>query len=193
MALRLYNRQPVVQFDIQVDERQLAGVQRLLAAIPRGADRAIVRAVNKTARTVRSRIVKKIAARITLTQKAIREGARLYLAKYNRHFATVTISGYRIPLIRYRARQTKKGVTYQVMRAGTRKRIRDGFIATVPSGHTGVFERRYPKRLPIFEHLGPSIASVFSEHEAADASRDASILLAKNLDVQVELLLKGAR
>ncbi len=49
--------------------------------------------------------------------------------------------GSRLPMLSFGARQTKRGVTVNVM--GQRKLIRSAFIATMKSGHRGVFARGY--------------------------------------------------
>jgi hypothetical protein len=72
------------------------------------------------------------------------------------------------PLINYGAKQTKKGVTVRVKNGRTT--LRHAFIATMPNGHKGVFERvgsghkrvtkkgrSYMSGLPIKELYGPSI------------------------------------
>ena len=79
---------------------------------------------------------------------------------------------------RWRATQTRKGIR-QYIRRGQREMFNHAFIAKMPTGHTGVFERNlekqqrkvkvyqankfaYYKWLPIKELTGPSITALFS-------------------------------
>ena len=69
------------------------------------------------------------------------------------------------------------GVSYRLSRTAGRKRIEHGFIATMSSGHRGVFARGGPSRLPIQEKRGPSIWSVITNtagllKAATDAAGD---------------------
>jgi hypothetical protein len=84
----------------------------------------------------------------------------------------------RLPLIDFKARQTGRGVSANT--GGGRKTNPHAFIATMTSGHVGVFARtRYtrgapvwglrdnPKRERIDQLHGASIGRVFAKHQAA--------------------------
>jgi hypothetical protein len=195
-------------FTVQINERQMLALQAKLAGVPRGADRAASRAINRTTATVRKRIIRNLQRELNAPQKAFRgsvppiTGARR--ATMNRLQSTITVRGKRIPLKFFAARQRAKGVVAKIKRGGQSKLYRSAFFATMPSGHTGVFRRKVHARhrrvkkggrvrwhaLPIFELFGPSPWQYFDLHLAADAGRDARQLLAKNLDAQVRFLLR---
>ncbi len=63
------------------------------------------------------------------------------------------VSGKPVPLVVYPHRQTKQGVVVEVNR-GKRTLIAGAFVATMKSGHKGVFRRRGKARLPIDELRG---------------------------------------
>lgn len=65
----------------------------------------------------------------------------------------LNFDGAQVPLVAYPARQTKKGVSVEVNR-GKRTLVKGAFIATMKSGHKGVFQRRGKARLPIRELRG---------------------------------------
>lgn len=82
-------------------------------------------------------------------------------------------AGAPVPLINYGATQTKTGVTVRVKNG--RKTLKHAFIATMPNGHRGVFERTgaghkrvtkkgrsYTSGLSIRELYGPSIPDALS-------------------------------
>jgi len=52
-----------------------------------------------------------------------------------------------------------RGVTARL--GGRTKRYSNAFLATMASGHQGVFQRKTTARLPIKELFGPSIGHVF--------------------------------
>ncbi len=65
----------------------------------------------------------------------------------------LAVKGDPVPLSKYPARQTRRGVTVEVNR-GKRTLIESAFLASMPSGHKGVFVRIGRERLPIDELLG---------------------------------------
>jgi hypothetical protein len=136
-------------------------------------DGAVVRALNRTATTVRAEAardihdeysgmkISDIKARISV-QQATRITQRVL----------ISVSGRPIPIIQFDARQTKLGVTVKVK--GTRKLLRGAFIATMPSGHQGVFYRRgfagsRAPRLPIDQVFSISLPVAFSNKKVMDA------------------------
>lgn len=131
---------------------------------------ATVRALNKIAdqgKTFGAREIK--SAGYNLKIGDIKRAMRVRRASKGNLKATIITTGRPIPLIAYGARQTAKGVTVNVLSG--RKLIPGAFIATMPSGHKGVYVRapgaKHKKvgqgskaswhALPIRELYGPSI------------------------------------
>jgi len=160
-----------VPFTLLVDPAQLAEVERLLAAVPGGVDRVLVTSVNSVSTTGRKEIVREMSRKLTLKQKRVREGTALRRATRQRLEAVITVSGRRIMLIEFSARQTRRGVTYQIERSQGRKLLPSGFIArgrairgTVGGGRPMpelVWKRAGKPRLPIFPKRGPSLPVAF--------------------------------
>jgi len=70
----------------------------------------------------------------------------------------------------FAARQTKAGVSAEINR-GKRVLIRSAFIATMKSGHTGVFYRLGKARLPIDEAYTSRVSDVLGDVAPAVAKR----------------------
>lgn len=131
--------------------------------------RAIVRALNKTAQQARTGASREVrAAGYNIKASTIRRSFMIERATPSRLSVTLRATGAPVPLINYGAQQTKKGVTVRVKNG--RKTLKHAFIATMPNGHRGVFEREgtgrkrvtkkgrsYMSGLPIKELYGPSI------------------------------------
>lgn len=176
-----------VAMDISFDSRQLADIRALLRDVPLGLEKALSRALNKIGVFARTQVMKMIAREINIKLKDLRgRNVRLRRASFGRLFVVLSITGRRIPLTHFSARQTKRGVTYRIRRSGRRQRIDDAFIQRMDSGHVGVFVRSgQPRisrtladrtnkrrgqrkglgflvrpRLPISERFGPSIPQV---------------------------------
>lgn len=156
------------------------GALKKLGATRIGATKAIQRALNKTAITARAQSARSIRdAGYDIKIGAIKETFTLRRATDADLRAVVKSTGSPIPLIKYGARQTAKGVSVSVKQG--RKVIAHAFIATMSSGHEGVFIRTdksrkkvsrkgktYYSGLPIKELFGPSIPSAFANQVVQD-------------------------
>ena len=178
--------------EIRYDNDKIKRFERELAGFPRNSlPKVMSRGLNRTATEARTRASRLLSQKIGVKVKDIRERVTLQRASYSKWRSFVKISRRRIPLISFGARQTKKGVTYK--KEGERILIRHAFKATMKSGHTGIFKRKFSSRLPISELRGPSLGQVFvGAPEAADAIyRESMQRLSKNIHDQVRLILKA--
>lgn len=167
--------------------RKLTRLER--QAMPKAASRAI----NKTAATVRSEAVKMIAKRMGLKQKDVRGGTDIRKARASRLEAEITFRGRPLNLIRFKARQTAKGVTATPY--GKRQLYRSAFILR---GKTVVRRVRRGEglvgRLPIRALFGPSIVVVASQDDIMrQMERRARQLLPERLRAQLAFELDRLR
>jgi len=126
--------------------------------------RAGSRALNKTATTGRKISVKEVRNEINIKAGAARKQIGIRRARPLNLKSVLLVKYKPIPLAAYAGvRQTKKGVSVQMMKSKPRKLFKGAFIATMPSGHKGVFLRKGKGRLPIQELYGPNVQSVFVE------------------------------
>jgi hypothetical protein len=72
------------------------------------------------------------------------------------------VKGTRIPVSAFNPRQVQAGVSVGI-NAGKRKTIKHAFIATMKSGHTGVWVREGNSRLPIRELYTTRVADLFGD------------------------------
>jgi len=176
--------------EIKFDDVKLKQVQRVLRDIPKALPKVMSRGLNRTATSARTQISRSLAKEIGLKIKDVRGKLSLQRATYSNWRSAVGVSSKRFGLIKFRARQTKKGVTYKK----GRKRIlfRHAFIATMKTGHRGVFLRKGPARLPIQELKGPSLAQVYkgARDDVNRIQAESAKRLAKNIHDQVNLILK---
>jgi len=148
---------------------------------------AIVRALNRAIGSARTVMVREIARDIGLKSAAVRDALPVRLATANQPSATLAASLTRIPLIQFNARGPEpsrgkgRGVSYKLQ--GGRNQLPHAFIATMGSGHRGVFARsetkfmRYQKptwkkkRQAIQELFGPSLGHVFAKYHPLGLAR----------------------
>lgn len=167
-----------------------------LQALGREAPRAITRALNRTIASARVLARRALAADLGLAQKFIDRDLATRNATFARLEAALTVRGRRLPLIAFGARGPEpsrgrgRGVSYRIGTGG-RQTIASAFLATMPSGHRGVFKRRGTKRLPIAELFGPSLPHVARRRVFEAVRVKSSADLEKNLQHEIAFLMKG--
>jgi Prophage minor tail protein Z (GPZ) len=143
---------------------------------------ATVRALNKTLDQATVQLARQVRdVGYGLKVSDIKKALRKVRASTGNMRATIKASGKPLPLINYSARQTSKGVSVNVLNG--RKVIASAFIATMPSGHRGVFVREptaiHKKvgsgskaswhALPIRELYGPSVPDAVGNEKVKQA------------------------
>ncbi|HIJ70656.1 MAG TPA: hypothetical protein HPP87_04745 [Planctomycetes bacterium] len=203
------------QVEVKVNKAQLERVRRKFRRVPREVPGIMARAINRTARWGRGEIARKLSKKTGITQKYVRWGILLrkatrkkwqaelnlgpkskidvYIGKSGTHGIKVVSGKIRrhIPLIAFRARQTKRGVTYGIM--GRRELVRSAFKQTMPhSYHKGIFIRRGKSRLPIDQVYGPTLGGLYAGAPgvARKVKAVASKRLTREIDSQVDYVLK---
>jgi len=176
--------------EIKLDDVSMAEVNRMKEAIKNGSLSAIIYATNDSLSGIKTEAAKLASGKVTAKAKVIK--ARFLIDKMNKanRSAGIVCKGKPEPLINYSARSVMKGVSIKVLQAGVRKVVRHAFIATMASGHTGVFWREkrisgtkwkvgkkmvlpspetgsalMPYQLKIKERYGPRIPDVFDDPE----------------------------
>lgn len=178
--------------EIKFDEAKLRGVQRTLRHIPNAMPKVMCRAINRTTKSAKTETGRRISRTINIKQSAVKKRILMIKATFGRWVGTLAIGEKRFSLIHFKARQTKKGVTYKIEKSGGRKRIPVAFIRS-PRGVKVVFRRETPqtKRMPIIALKGPSLGAVFEGARgiARGVTKAAYRNLEKNIDAQIKLAL----
>jgi hypothetical protein len=170
----------------------LSDWERALARLRTKAPQAITRALNRAITSARVVMVREVARDLGIKQATVRDRMSVEQAKPGTERARLSASLKRIPLIEFNARGPEpsrgkgRGVAY---RLGGAKRLPHAFIATMRSGHRGVFERVGTRRLPIHELKGPSIGHVFARHVDEGLARGQEALV-KNLESEFRFVLR---
>lgn len=176
-----------VSFNLESVAKQLGIVMESRLAV------AVKNGINRTANSEKVALARAVASDMGVKVTTVKDEIKVRLASVNDLRATVSSTGTRLPLIEFNAkgpvpsRGQGRGVTYRIG-AGGRRRLPHAFIATMRSGHAGVFQRRGTKRLPINEAFGPSIAHVFSKQIPIGEARREEVLV-KNVQHEIEFAL----
>lgn len=131
-----------IQIDTKLVERELQGLSRDIK------EKALSSALNKTASRARTAAARAIRDQYQLSSRAVRNAIRIKRSNYQTLTATMLVEGKPFPVMAFGARQNKSGVSFRLK--GRRVMIPHAFIATMSSGHKGVFARGgYPKSVGV--------------------------------------------
>ncbi len=173
---------------IKLNPTDVANVKKMLWAVEEKVPVVLSRSINKTLDGVKTDASTEIRAVITAKKSMVDKTFKTMKSTPKFLSARFESRGRPLPLIEYSARQTAKGVSVQVKRQEARKVIAGTFIATMKSGHKGVFWRewhaaeRKPKdkrmaysklpkryRLPIEQRFGPRVPDILENMPVMNA------------------------
>lgn len=170
-------------FAVRLDVRE---TERAIRQLRDRAPIAISRALNRAAGSARTVMVREVARDMGLKSGTVRDQVQIDEARpsqgdISRLRARLSVSGKRIPLIDFGARGPEpsrgKGRGVSAKLPGGKGRYPNAFIATMRSGHRGVFARSTTKRLPIYELRGPSLPHVFTKYMPLGLARGQEALV----------------
>lgn len=153
---------------IKVDDTGLAGLRNLRRAVVK----ATRKAMSTSARDMRSTASKRVRARKRLRVKLVNRALVTRRARVTTQGIQgewgVDVRADPVRLSDYPHRQLKKGVSAAVNK-GKRSRIQGAFVATMGTGHKGVFVRKGKSRLQIRELLASRPADALLHKGEAEA------------------------
>ena len=190
---------------IKIDEASLKEAQHILRGIPRAFPRVMSRAINRAVDMAATDLKRRVADQIELPKGEVAKGIGKRKASLANLAGAVDALPHRPALMKFKGtRQIKRGVKYRIGTAGF-KTILHGFIATMKSGHRGVFLRATyakgkfismvgkPKREAIYERFGPSIWKVITNTPGllTEANQKAAENLNKQVNDYISLKLRN--
>jgi hypothetical protein len=168
--------------EFRLDLTQYEGTEKLAAR----ARVAIPRAINRSIMTSRTQITRDLAGDLKVLQRAVRSRILVDRASRTRFSGALFASAKRIPLVEFGARGPEpsrgrgRGVS---SRLPLKRRLPHGFLATMRSGHRGVFQRvpnafmrGRSRRQAIREEFGPSISFAFEKFAPAAQAKALEVL-----------------
>lgn len=167
--------------------------ERTLRLLRQRAPRAITRALNRAGGSARTFMAREVSRDMRLKVGTVRDRLRVREAKAESLTYRLEASLKRLPLIEFqpvRGPEPSRGRGRGVTARTTTGRYPHAFLATMRSGHRGVFERVGRARLAIRELKGPSIGHVFTKHAPAGLARGEEQLI-KNLRHELRFATTG--
>lgn len=177
--------------DIAID---VTGAQLIAAevrALPKQVDRALRRTINRTLTTGRARIARDVRAETGLRSKTVRARLKIIRATLTDLTGIIVVGAKRIPLYEFRARQTKRGVTYQIRR-GVRVLLERAFIQDTPRRGRQVLKRAADPsrpsglvaRDPAFMRFGEPLTAILPD-VLPSLQVDLTAVFTKNFDAEL--------
>ena len=191
--------------NIQMNPGNIEKVKSMLSGLKSVPEKVMSRAINLSLTGVKTDASTEIRAIITPKKNVIDATFRTTKATVTSMKGSFFSTGKNLGLIDFSARQTVKGVTVQVKKTTPRKLIPGTFIATMKSGHKGVFWRvwhggthrvkkqmtyaRLPKfiRLPIHELFAPAVPDYLGEKGPVYAKVEAKATARLHTNMEHEL------
>ena len=159
-----------MEISLKIKVEDIARVERELAGMRNAGNRVLARGLNKTLGGVRTDISVEIRKELNVKKATIDKTSRITKAMPDRLTASIESMGQPLPLSSFSGtRQRVKGVSVKVKQNHSRKVIPGTFLATMQSGHTGVFWRMGKKRLPLSQRFSSSVPDVFSNESVMNA------------------------
>lgn len=158
-----------VAVSVQFDRAELRALQP--GKINRPLVRAVRKAGSKSLRDMRAELSKRVRQRKRIKAKVVRNALRLTRAKGSRIEDMewkIEVANTFARVSDYPHRQTRRGVSVEINR-GQRSLITGAFVATMKSGHRGVFKRRGRASLPIDEQLASRVIDAVSHKGEIEA------------------------
>lgn len=137
----------------------------------------LARAINHTIAKAKTSSARDLQVSYSIKARDVKKALAVHKASRRGLTGSLMASVRPIPLQAFSARQNQKGVSVRVKKS--RKTIRSAFIATMPSGHKGVYARggykgkdfqfrkkrvvKTGKDLPIGELMSASIKSMYTD------------------------------
>lgn len=153
-------------------------------------EKAIVRALNRTADNVRAEATRRIRETYTLKASTVRNQMSIGRAWGGKLEASVSANGRPIPLYEFDAswKPQWSGARFKVKK-GKRQTLPHTFIATMKSGKVGVFERKGPGRLPIEQKFSIGMPGMFGAKQVQQVLEQVAFdSFDKNFSQQIKYL-----
>lgn len=188
---------------IEITVEGMERAEKILANVPKGAERAAASALNRGLSRVKTGAIKKVKEVYTVQSSALSAATktRINKASAGNLVGEITFSGKKIPLYKFHVTPKAPGGR-PLVRAGQMKgggeTFYHAFIAQMHStGHIGIFERKEKaiaegKRFPIEEIMGSAMAQMVKNEKVIEPlEEEAQKLVNERLEHEIERLLGG--
>lgn len=185
---------------LKIDTSEIVQAQKILESFGDAARPLIAKSLNRSTRGVRTDASRAARQRYNIRAKDVRSSFTIAPASRQSLFAAAVASGSALSLRRFNPRPATPGrrprIGVSVKVTQTRYKIPGAFVAKMPNGGIGVFQRKDRARLPIKKLYGPSVPQMLSHDRVLpEIESGAAERFNKTLDHEIDFYLrkKGLR
>lgn len=182
---------------IEISAEALERAEKILANVPKGAERAAANALNRGLSRVKTGAIRRVKQVYAVQSAALSAATNTKISKASggNLCGYISFSGAKIPLYKFNVSPKAPG-TGQLVTAGVMKGggavFESAFIAQMQSGHTGIFEREGRPRFPVEEKMGLAAAQMVGNEKIMEPlEQEAQQLVNERLEHEIERLLSG--
>lgn len=136
----------MTSLSVSIKKADLANVHSMLSGVQKSIRPVIQQSVNRTLTGVRTDSTNEVSKVITPTKKIIRKTMTVQKMTAKDGNAIFKCKGKPLNLIYFKARQTKKGVTVQVLKSGSRSLIRHAFKTKIKNDLVAIRQYKGERR-----------------------------------------------
>lgn len=187
---------------VSVSDEQLKKAEDMLHGMPGAVQKVLFRAINRGITTARAEAVKKVRERYHVKAGDVRSTMKLDRANSKNLLGRVSSKGSAMPLISFDVSPKRpnparrRPYTARIMRGGGRQSLGKSFVARMPSGALGVYERFGPYRRgagqKIRQNYGPSVPQMLGSNDVVEhVAEKARDMMDRRIDHEIERVLGG--
>ena len=184
---------------VDVAEADLDRVQKLLAGITGGWQKAVGSALSRAAAAGRTEAKKPILAEYAIDQSTYLSETRTINHFERSADGSVSVAfafaGYVIPLLRFNTSVDSSGQVVTQVKRGSAATVLDHAFKAQMGAHTGIYERTGAGRFPVKELYGPATPQMmYSNEDVMDAVEEKMAdTYQKRIEHEIDALLNGWR
>ena len=170
------------RFTIATPHEQISKITSNINALPDQVNRASIFAINRTAEWLKSSVSREISAQKRIKLKIIRDRIKITKANKKQLFASIAANMWALK------GKDLGNMSQASLGAKAGKYMFEGtFVATMKSGHQGIFKRKTAKRLPIKELYVP-LDNYASKLIRSLIDQESEAVFRKNFEHQIKRL-----
>lgn len=201
---------------IEVHAENFGELSRMLESIPSDAEKVLERSMNRGLDAAKTRAYRGVSQVYDITQAELKSNSRFWIKRAvksnDQIIGYIKYTGGKIPLYKFSTnKRNARGlpVAVKVRKESRTTALESAFVAIMPSGHIGIFERmqgEYSEKRrdrtkdrrktkfseQIEEKYGPSLPEMLEEENVMETMQDeVQEIVNKRVLHEVERLLRG--
>lgn len=189
---------------VTVSDKQIERAEQMLHGLPGAVPKVLFRAINRGITTARAEAVRKVREGYHVKAGDVRQTMTLHRANSNNLVGRVASKGGVMPLISFDVSPKRPSparrspYNARIQKGGGRKSLGKAFVARMPNGSMGVYERFGPYRRGAGQKIkpkyGPSVPQMLGSKDVVEhVSEKARQMMDSRIDHEINRILGGGQ